>query len=174
MATIVNLDIAGTDVTQANWTATTEAIDYTAILTGMATSLASIASNLASIESSLNSIKNSQITLAAPVSKHHHFVATLGQTSFPINYSPGFITVWRRGVRLISGGDYIATNGTSVDMASPTSAGEEIDIFVLTDSLYQMIGPDEALTRAIMLQNLQATGLLDNIKQAILNPQPFL
>lgn len=178
--TIVNLNVAGTNVTAATWTATTEAIDYTAILAAISTTLSTISATmssinaqLAAINTQLTSIKNSQITLASPVITRVHFVASAGQTSFSVGYTVGFITVWRSGIRLVSGADYTASNGSSVNLFTPASADEEVDVYVLTPNLYQNIGPDDALTRAILKQNLSATGQFETIRQEILNPTPF-
>jgi hypothetical protein len=53
------------------------------------------------------------------------FTATASQTTFTITYTPGFIDVYRNGVKLATA-DYTATNGTSVVLASGCTAGDVV------------------------------------------------
>jgi hypothetical protein len=54
------------------------------------------------------------------------FTATAGQTTFsPPSYTPGFINVFRNGVRL-GATNFTATNGTSVVLANAASVGDLI------------------------------------------------
>ena len=60
------------------------------------------------------------------------FTATAGQTTFtPPSYTVGFINVYRNGVRLGSA-DYVATNGTTVVLATGATSGD----LVTTISFY--------------------------------------
>lgn len=60
------------------------------------------------------------------------FTATSGQTTFSTpSYTVGFIDVYRNGVRLGSG-DFTATSGTSVVLASGATAGD----LITTESFY--------------------------------------
>ncbi len=61
------------------------------------------------------------------------FTASSNQSSFAINYTPGFIDVYVNGVRLTSS-EYIATNGTSVNLVTPCFTGDTVDITVFQDS----------------------------------------
>jgi len=58
------------------------------------------------------------------------FTATAGQTVFNVNYSQGQENVFRNGIRLSEGGDYTATNGSTIVLSSPASSGDVIDIVV--------------------------------------------
>lgn len=60
------------------------------------------------------------------------FTATENKTTFPINYTPGYIDVYINGVRLTSS-EYTATNGTSIVLATPCLGGETVDITVFQD-----------------------------------------
>jgi hypothetical protein len=56
--------------------------------------------------------------------------ATEGQTSFTFNegYTQGFVDVYLNGIRLITGTDYTATNGSTVTLTSGATAGDEIEM----------------------------------------------
>lgn len=55
------------------------------------------------------------------------FTATAGQTTFtPPSYTVGFIDVYRNGV-LLGSADFTATNGTTVVLTNPASAGDLIE-----------------------------------------------
>jgi hypothetical protein len=61
-----------------------------------------------------------------------NFTATAGQTTFtPASYTVGYIDVYRNGVRLAAA-DFTATNGTTIVLANPASAGDS----VVTESFY--------------------------------------
>jgi hypothetical protein len=56
------------------------------------------------------------------------FTATAGQTTFtPASYTPGFINVFRSGVRLGTS-NYVATNGVTVTLNNAAAAGDLISI----------------------------------------------
>jgi hypothetical protein len=56
------------------------------------------------------------------------FTATAGQTTFtPASYTPGFISVFRSGVRL-GASNFTATNGVTVVLSSPAAADDLITI----------------------------------------------
>lgn len=56
--------------------------------------------------------------------------ATAAQTSFSVTYTAGLIQVFMNGIKLISGSDFTATNGTSVVLASGASAGDVLEFVV--------------------------------------------
>jgi len=60
------------------------------------------------------------------------FTATAGQTTFtPPSYTVGYINVFRNGV-MLGTADYTASNGTTVVLVNPASAGD----LVVTESFY--------------------------------------
>ena len=67
------------------------------------------------------------------------FTASAGQTSFVVTggYDVGRLTVYRNGLRLISGTGFTAGNGTTLTLATPAAAGDVIEveksIFILSD-----------------------------------------
>ena len=67
------------------------------------------------------------------------FTASAGQTSFFVTggYDVGRLTVYRNGLRLIAGTGFTASNGLSLTLGSPASAGDLIEIeksiFLLSD-----------------------------------------
>ena len=67
------------------------------------------------------------------------FTASAGQTSFVVTggYDVGRLTVYRNGIRLISGTGFTAGNGTTLTLATPAAAGDVIEveksIFILSD-----------------------------------------
>ena len=66
-------------------------------------------------------------------------MASAGQTSFVVSggYDVGRLTVYRNGLRLISGTSFTASNGTTLTLATPAAAGDVIEveksIFVLSE-----------------------------------------
>jgi len=67
------------------------------------------------------------------------FMASAGQTSFAVTggYDVGRLTVYRNGLRLVAGTGFTASNGTTLTLATPASAGDLIEIeksiFILSD-----------------------------------------
>lgn len=55
------------------------------------------------------------------------FIATAGQTTFNVAYTPGFLQVYQNGV-LLQTSDYTATNTTSVVLAVGANVNDEISI----------------------------------------------
>ena len=56
------------------------------------------------------------------------FVATAGQTAFAVSYTVGDIDVFLNGIRLLDTTDYTATDGSSVNLVSSASGGDEITV----------------------------------------------
>ena len=54
--------------------------------------------------------------------------ATASQTTFSATYTAGYVDVYLNGVKLISGTDFTATNGTSVVLTSGAAAGDLVEI----------------------------------------------
>lgn len=61
------------------------------------------------------------------------FTATTGQLSFTVagGYTVGFVQVYINGV-LLAGGDYVASNGTTVVLGTGCKSGDLVEIFVWT------------------------------------------
>ena len=54
---------------------------------------------------------------------------TSGSTTvFPVVYDAGFVDVYLRGIKLVNGSDFTATNGTTITLSSAAVAGDPIDI----------------------------------------------
>lgn len=56
------------------------------------------------------------------------YTATAGQTTFAIVYDVGFVHVYLNGVKLESGVEFTANNGTSVVLATGATAGDVVDM----------------------------------------------
>lgn len=56
------------------------------------------------------------------------YTATSGQTTFNITYDVGFVEVYLNGVKLVSGTDFTATNGTSVVLTTGATVGDIVDL----------------------------------------------
>ncbi len=56
------------------------------------------------------------------------YTATAGQTTFAIVYDVGFVHVYQNGVKLESGVDFTANNGTSVVLTTGAVAGDVVDM----------------------------------------------
>ena len=61
-------------------------------------------------------------------SERNTYTATAGQTVFAATYDTGYIDVYLNGVKLLSGTDFTATNGTSITLASGASVNDVVDI----------------------------------------------
>jgi hypothetical protein len=73
------------------------------------------------------SLPASSITTSA-YRNYTELTATAGQTTFtPASYTPGFVDVFRNGVRLNTA-DYTATNGTTVVLNNATNAGDTVSV----------------------------------------------
>lgn len=61
------------------------------------------------------------------------FTASAGQTTFTVSggYAPGLLDVYQNGVKLVSGADYTASNGTTVVLVAGASAGDSIEVWGL-------------------------------------------
>lgn len=56
------------------------------------------------------------------------YTATANQTSFAATYDAGYVDVYLNGIKLISGTDFTATNGTAVVLASGAAVNDTVDI----------------------------------------------
>ena len=56
--------------------------------------------------------------------------ATAAQTTFTVSYGVGLIQVFMNGIKLISGTDFTATNGTSVVLTSGAAVGDLLEFVV--------------------------------------------
>ena len=71
------------------------------------------------------------------------FTATANQTSFATGgYTPGFVSVYLNGVKLVDGTDYTGTNGSDIVLASGAAADDILDVvayntFQLVDQTFQ-------------------------------------
>lgn len=54
--------------------------------------------------------------------------ATASQTTFSAAYTAGYVDVYLNGVKLISGTDFTATNGTSVVLTTGATVGDNVEI----------------------------------------------
>jgi len=93
------------------------------------------------------------------------YTATAGQTVFAATYDTGYIDVYLNGVKLLSGTDFTATNGTSITLASGASVNDVVDIvaygtFALADH-YTKTASDARYVNVAgdtMTGNLNVTG----------------
>jgi hypothetical protein len=68
------------------------------------------------------------------------FTASAAQATFTVAYEIGFVEVYQNGV-FLNGSDYTATNGTSVVLATPATAGDIIETIAYTISNISITGP---------------------------------
>jgi hypothetical protein len=62
------------------------------------------------------------------ISSQQIFTANANQTTFSVNYTVGYVDVHLNGIKLVSGQDFTATNGSSVVLATAATAGDIVDI----------------------------------------------
>jgi len=87
------------------------------------------------------------------------YTATSGQTVFSATYDVGFVDVYLNGVKLISGTDYTAANGTSITFTTGATAGDSVDIvaygaFSIADVYTQAVSDARFLRTANDLSDL--------------------
>jgi len=56
------------------------------------------------------------------------FTATAGQTVFSTSYTVGSVDVWLNGIKLVSGTDFTATNGTSITLVTAAALNDTIEV----------------------------------------------
>jgi hypothetical protein len=64
------------------------------------------------------------------------FTATAGQTVFSVNYQVGAVDVFQNGVKLVSGSDFTATNGTSITLLNAATVGDTIEVVSYSQVVY--------------------------------------
>ena len=91
--------------------------------------------------------------------------ATSGQTTFaPASYTPGFINVYRNGVRL-GAADYTATNGTTITLASAATAGDLITVesFYVSSVLNAIPANPGSITASYLIPGTLTTAQHDTV-----------
>lgn len=71
------------------------------------------------------------------------FIATSGQTTFALSgsYDVGFVDVYLNGIKLLSGTDFTATNGSSIVLTAPAALNDVVDVVAYgTFTVLQAIG----------------------------------
>jgi hypothetical protein len=61
-------------------------------------------------------------------SARYSYTATSGQTSFSATYDAGYVDVYLNGVKLVSGTDFTATDGSTVVLATGAALNDTVDI----------------------------------------------
>lgn len=64
------------------------------------------------------------------------FTATAGQTVFSVTYTVGAVDVFQNGVKLVSGSDFTATNGTSITLTNAATVGDTIEVIAYSQVVY--------------------------------------
>ena len=59
----------------------------------------------------------------------NYFVATSGQTTFNVNYTPGLVDLFYNGSKL-ENTEYTAANGTSITLATASAVGDKLEVDV--------------------------------------------
>jgi hypothetical protein len=49
-------------------------------------------------------------------------------TAFFISYEPGYLDVFKNGIKLYDGADYTATDGVSVTLTNPAAVGDKMEL----------------------------------------------
>lgn len=107
-----------------------------------------------------------------PAKTENTIVATEGQTVFSVSYTAGYIDVFLNGVRL-SASEFIATNGTTVTLASGASAGDVLDVVEYTMGIGATgpQGPAAQLTigtrSGVLVQNISGIGFTVSLRSGI-------
>jgi hypothetical protein len=99
------------------------------------------------------------------------YTATAGQTVFAAVYDIGFVTVYLNGVKLVSGDDFTALNGTSITLATGAAVGDSIEIigfgaFATADMLQKSQNGADIPDKAAFLTNLGFSGFVAGLRSA--------
>lgn len=81
------------------------------------------------------------------------------QTSFTFSsgYTPGFLDVYQNGVKLVSGDDYTASDGSTFDLTTPTQNGDDVEaVGFLISELYSFNG---VLNNLVVSGNATVAGI---------------
>lgn len=94
-------------------------------------------------------------------SQRQVYIATQGQTVFSATYTPTFVDVYYNGVKLVSGTDFTASNGTSITLSFGANANDTIDIVAYgTFSVANVYTTGQADARYLQLTGGTLTGTL--------------
>ena len=80
--------------------------------------------------------------------------ATASQTTFSATYTAGYVDVYLNGVKLVSGTDFTATNGTSVVLTTGATVGDNVEILA-----YETFSVANALVAANNLSDLSSASI---------------
>lgn len=87
---------------------------------------------------------------------YSEFIATVGQTTFNAgSYSPGFVDVYRNGVKL-NNSSFTATNGTTVVLANAAATGDSV--VVIGFYISSVLNAIPNVSGSITSSNLDASG----------------
>ena len=99
------------------------------------------------------------------------FLATSGQTTFSATYSVGFVEVYQNGVKLISGTDYTASNGTTVVLSVGATLNDNIEILAFNTFSVANVVTQSTLNSSLALKanaaNPVTTGRLNHSGLAV-------
>ena len=127
---------------------------------------------LSSIDSAYVTARIPQYGATATVDKYR-FVAAANQTLFggvdadgsTLSYTPSTVQVFLNGILLTSGTDYTASNGTTITLVDPASAGFEVIIFDYTKQ-FNINVIDASSIDSAYVQARQASADLSSIDSA--------
>jgi len=97
------------------------------VVSGSLIANGSAGSNGLALKTNGTSVYWGQVSSAQYTYTRTLFTATSGQTVFSVNYSVGFIEVYQNGVKLISGTDFTASNGTTVVLSVGATLNDIIE-----------------------------------------------
>jgi len=100
--------------------------------------------------------------------------ATASQTTFSVSYTAGYVDVYLNGVKLVSGTDFTATNGTSVVLATGATVGDSVEIIAfepfaiadalaITNNLSDLSSASTAITNLGITATAAELNLLDGV-----------
>ena len=100
--------------------------------------------------------------------------ATASQTTFSATYTVGYVDVYLNGVKLVSGTDFTATNGTSVVLTTGATVGDNVEIIsyetfavanamLASNNLSDLSSPATALTNLGITSTAAELNILDGV-----------
>jgi fibronectin-binding autotransporter adhesin len=100
--------------------------------------------------------------------------ATASQTTFSATYTAGYVDVYLNGVKLVSGTDFTATNGTSVVLTTGATVGDSVEILayetfavanalIASNNLSDLSSASTALTNLGITSTAAELNILDGV-----------
>ena len=109
----------------------------------------SLGSNGLALKTNGTSVYWGQVSSNQNTYERSIFTATSGQTTFSLSYTVGFVEVYQNGIKLVSGTDFTASNGTTVVLTTGATLNDDIEIIA-----YNTFSVANTVTQSVLNSSL--------------------